>query len=100
MITFFEVTGLLRARVVQEFEDDPTMRSYCHVVEVTENTPRVVRVGAPMAAHQQLTNLEITSVVQLLLGQRVEVQVQPTEEIEDFDYLKILRRWRTYPLGG
>lgn len=97
MITRFEVTGNLRAKVFQEFQEDPTMGTYAHVVEVVREPP-MVRVGAPLAAQKPLTNLEITSVAQLLLGAQASVATQASDEIEAYDHVNIFRRWRTYPL--
>lgn len=107
MITRYEVTGYLRARVMVEFEEDPTMGCYAHVVEVmglAKNSHTTVRVGAPMAAATSpLLPVELTSVVQLLLGHPATVAAQPSDEIDGTDHQDILRRWRSYnvtSMGG
>lgn len=103
MISRFEVNGYLRARIYQEFDDDPTMGCYVHVVEVVglpKDCHTTVRVGAPLAAQQQLTHIELTSLVQLLLGSRVDVASQPSDEIEELDERKTLRRWRTFDVSA
>lgn len=107
MITRLDVTGYLLARVITEFEEDPTMGCYTYVVEVmglAKSAHTTVRVGAPMAAaNKPLLPIELTSVVQLLLSSQATVADQPSDEIDGPDHQDILRRWRTYDvtsMGG
>jgi hypothetical protein len=100
MITRLYVTGNLSARVIQELEEDPTMGSYSHLIEVVGTTGhQTVRVGAPLAAQLPLTHVEITSVVQLLVGRLVTVAELPKDEVDQVDRPMFVR-WRTYDVTG
>jgi hypothetical protein len=90
------MAGENQARVNHTIPNDPTWSSYFSLVEVV--LPNTVKVGTPLACPTPLSNLEVQSIVQLILGRAVTVGAQPVDIIDKLEEKGCPRCWRTFDL--
>ena len=90
------MSGDYGARVNHTIPGDPLWGSYFSLVEVV--LPNTVKVGTPLICHQPLSNLEVQSVVQLILRRPVTVGDQPVDTIDSTEEKGCPRCWKTYDL--
>lgn len=83
------------ARVQHLIPNDLTWSSYFTLVEVIENSNTVI-VKTPLACPQPISNLELQSVVQLILGKAVTVGAQAVDTRDHLEQMVCPRRWQTF----
>jgi hypothetical protein len=95
-IEVVKMEGKSGALVHHTIPDDPTWGSYISRVEVEDHR---VRVGTPRACYQPLSNFELTSIVQLIVGRVVLIGLEATDEVDSFEGRdRKLRTWKTFDL--
>lgn len=91
-----------QARVQHSIPDDPMCRSFYTLVEVvgdhSKGDATTVKVGTPLVCPQPLSNLEVTSVVQLITGHEARVGTQPIDTCDSVEEKGCPRCWTTYEL--
>lgn len=83
-------------RVYHSSEEDPTMGLYVSIIEVIEDNNQI-RVGTPLICPSPLNQIEVQSLVQLLIGRVCEVGSEPIDTIEILEG-DCPRLWKTYLL--
>lgn len=92
-----QLTTAFSYRVTHTVQDDPTRSTYLTLVMVDDVT-KLVHVGSPLSCPQALSHLEVTSLVQILLGRSVLIGENPTDQIDTVDSNNCPRCWKTYQL--
>jgi hypothetical protein len=84
------------ARVQYTLPNDPTLGWHTTYIEVVGD---LVKVGTPLTSYRDLSNLEVQSVVQLILGRAVQVEVNALDQLEDVKD-NCVRCWKTFRFVG
>jgi hypothetical protein len=96
-IEVVKMEGFQRARVQYTLPNDPTLGWHITRVEVVGD---LVKVGTPLTSYQDLSILEVQSVVQLILGRAVQVEVNAVDQLDDVEINGCVRCWKTFRLVG
>jgi hypothetical protein len=90
------MSGDYGARVNHTIPNDPMWRSFFSLVEVV--LPNMVKLGTPLACPEPLSNIEVASIVQLILRRPVTVGAQPVDTIDSVEEKGCPRCWQTFDL--
>lgn len=82
-------------KVTHSIPNDSTWGSYKTLILVDKGG---VIVKTPLACPRPLSNVEVQSVVQLLLGRAVTIGVSPVDTCDHFEEPGCPRCWQTYSM--
>lgn len=90
-----KISGIMEATVSHTIPNDPIRGFYVSHVKIDGTK---VKVGTPIACYEQLTNLEVQSVVQLILGRAVQVGPHLHQHYDSLEEGQGLRCWKAFSL--